>query len=168
MDVKLLRIDSRLLHGQVATDWAKNANVERILIVCDQAASDSIRKTLLIQAAPPGLKVHVLTLAKMIRLSRDERFSKLKVLILVENPIDAMRLVSGGVGVSSINLGSLSFDATRKMITETIAVNEQDIVALTWLKKRGIELDYRKVSSDPKRDLWKVLCDKGLVNEEQS
>ncbi len=51
------------------------------------------------------------------------------------------------------------------MITETIAVNEQDVLALAWIRRRGIELDYRKVSSDPKRDLWKLLCDKGLVKD---
>lgn len=66
MDVKLLRIDSRLLHGQVATDWAKNTAIERILVVCDQAAGDNIRKTLLMQAAPPGIKVHVLTVSKTV------------------------------------------------------------------------------------------------------
>ena len=38
-------------------------------------------------------------------------------------------------------------------------------LALAWIRRRGIELDYRKVSSDPKRDLWKVLCDKGLVKD---
>ena len=42
MDVKLLRIDSRLLHGQVATDWAKNTAIERILVVCDQADRKSV------------------------------------------------------------------------------------------------------------------------------
>ena len=59
MDVKLLRIDSRLLHGQVVTDWAKNTAIERILVVCDQAAGDNIRKTLLMQAAPPGIILYL-------------------------------------------------------------------------------------------------------------
>ena len=63
----------------------KNTAIERILVVCDQAAGDNIRKTLLMQAAPPGIKVHVLTVSKMLRLCRDERFEHYKVLVLVEN-----------------------------------------------------------------------------------
>lgn len=163
MEVKLLRIDSRLLHGQVATDWVKSTGVSHVLVVCDNAAKDVIRRRLLLQVAPPGVKVHVLTVAKMIRIYQDERFAKLSVLILVEAPIDAVRLLIGGIKVKSVNVGSLSFDQTRKMITETIAVNEQDLKALTWLKKQGIMLDQRKVSNDPKKDLWKTLSDKGFV-----
>ena len=58
-------------------------------------------------------------------------FEHYKVLVLVETPVDAMRLIAGGLNTTSVNLGSLSFDATRKMITETIAVNEQDVFSLS-------------------------------------
>ncbi|MFT8361298.1 MAG: PTS sugar transporter subunit IIB, partial [Liquorilactobacillus satsumensis] len=63
IDVRLLRIDSRLLHGQVATNWAKVTKVDRILVVSDTVACNRIRKTLLVQAAPPGIRVNVLPVA---------------------------------------------------------------------------------------------------------
>lgn len=165
MDIKLLRIDSRLLHGQVATDWAKSLQIDRIIIVCDRITNDNIYKTLLLQAAPPGIKVNVITISKMLRVYRANKLTD-KVLLLVETPLDAMRLVAGGMQLEEINLGSLSFDMKRKLITETIAVSPQDINVLSWLRRRGIKLDHRKVSSDPKKDLWKLLCDKGLVTDE--
>ena len=86
MDVRLLRIDSRLLHGQVTTNWAKVTKVNRILVVSDKVARDRIRRTLLIQASPPGINVNVITVAKMIGIYHDIRFSLLKVMILVEEP----------------------------------------------------------------------------------
>ncbi|MET1247252.1 PTS sugar transporter subunit IIB [Sporolactobacillus sp. STCC-11] len=163
MDVRLLRIDSRLLHGQVTTNWAKAIKVNRILIVSDRVASDVTRKTLLTQAAPPGIRTHIITVDKMIRLYHDLRFNVLKPMILVEDPVDARRVVQGGIKVDSINIGAISFDTTRIMVTDAIAVNVADVEAFKWLHGQGIKLDVRKVSNDSSKNLWKSLSEKGLV-----
>ena len=164
-DVRLLRIDSRLLHGQVATSWAKITKADRILVVSDRVAHDNLRKTLIMQAAPPGVKAHVLTISKMLRIYYDSRFDFIKAMIFVENPVDAMRLISGGLKVSSVNIGSISFDNSRQMVTDTIALSKEDISVITWMHHRNITIDYRKVASDPYRDFWKCLCEKKLVQE---
>lgn len=164
MDVRLLRIDSRLLHGQVATNWAKVLKVDRILVVSDQVARDNIRKTLIRQASPPGVKVHVIPLMKMLRIYFDPRFNSFKALILVEDPQNAKILVENGVRVNLVNIGAVSFNSSRKMVTDTIAVGKDDIDAFTWLHEQGIKLDVRKVSGDTSKDLWKVLTEKGLVD----
>ena len=63
MDIRLARIDDRLIH-KVATVWAKLTNINRILVVSDSVAHDNLRKALLVQAAPPGVKVNVITVQK--------------------------------------------------------------------------------------------------------
>ncbi|KRL38220.1 PTS system mannose/fructose/N-acetylgalactosamine-transporter subunit IIB [Liquorilactobacillus uvarum] len=165
MDVRLLRIDSRLLHGQVATNWAKAISVNRILVVSDRVAQDVMRKTLIMQAAPPGIKANVITVEKMIRIYNDLRFISIKPMILVEDPVDAKRLVEGGIKITSINIGAISFDSSRVMVTDTIAVGPEDVKALKWLHARGIRLDVRKVANDSSKNLWKSLLDKGLVKD---
>ena len=55
MKINLVRIDDRLIHGQVATVWSKEANAQRIIICSDEVAKDQIRKTLLLQVGPPGV-----------------------------------------------------------------------------------------------------------------
>ena len=163
MDVRLLRIDSRLLHGQVTTNWAKVTKVNRILVVSDKVARDRIRRTLLIQASPPGINVNVITVAKMIGIYHDIRFSLLKVMILVEEPLDAKRLIAGGVAVDIVNIGAISFDKTKVMVSDAIAVNDVDVAAFSWIHKKGIKLDVRKVSGDSSKDLWHALSEKKLV-----
>ncbi|MFT8870688.1 MAG: PTS sugar transporter subunit IIB [Sporolactobacillus sp.] len=163
MDVRLLRIDSRLLHGQVTTSWAKAVKVNRILIVSDRVAGDKTRKTLIQLAAPAGIRSDVLTVEKMIRIYHDPRFDAFKPMILVENPIDAKHLVESGITVDSINIGAISFDTTRVMVTDAIAVNAADVEAFRWFYERGIKLDVRKVSSDSSKNLWKSLAEKKLV-----
>ena len=64
MKINLVRIDDRLIHGQVATVWSKEANAQRIIICSDEVAKDQIRKTLLLQVGPPGVKVSVVEVAK--------------------------------------------------------------------------------------------------------
>ena len=55
MDIRLARIDDRLIHGQVATVWSKLTGIERIIVISDLVAQDKLRKFLLKEAAPPGI-----------------------------------------------------------------------------------------------------------------
>ncbi len=163
MEVRLMRIDSRLLHGQVATNWAKVLKVDRILVVSDRVSQDNIRKTLIKQASPPGVRAHVIPLMKMLRIYFDPRFDHFKALVLVEDPSDARFLVENGINVNKVNIGALSFDSSRKMVTDSISVNSHDISAFRWLHDQGIRLDIRKVSGDSSKDLWKILREKGFI-----
>lgn len=163
LQVQLFRIDSRLLHGQVATNWARVLKIDRIIVASDQVAQDEIRKTLIRQASPPGLKTNIVPIQKLIRINQDKRFDGMKVLLLVETVQDALRLLLGGIVVPQINIGSLSFDNSKQMISETVAVSEQDVQIFQWMHQRGIKLEVRKVSSDSPKDLWKILTDKKMI-----
>ena len=59
MDIRLARVDDRLIHGQVTTVWSKRTNVSRIIVIDELVEKDVLRKALLEQAAPPGIQVHV-------------------------------------------------------------------------------------------------------------
>ena len=89
----LVRVDSRLLHGQVATAWTKSVLPNRIIIVSDAVAKDDLRKRLIEQAAPPGVKANVVPIDKMIEITKDPRFGGTKALLLFENPQDVIRVM---------------------------------------------------------------------------
>ena len=165
LQVQLLRIDSRLLHGQVATNWARVLKIDRITVASDSVAQDAIRKSLIKQASPPGLRTHIVPIQKVIRINQDSRFDGEKVLLLVESPQDALRLILGGIEVLRINIGSLSFDNSKKMISDTVAVSQRDIQVFQLLHQHGIQLEIQKVSSDSPKDLWQILIDKHLITE---
>ena len=160
MDVQLLRIDSRLLHGQVTTSWARALSIDYILVVSDAVAHDKIRKALMLQVKPANVNVKILTLAKMERLLQDSRFDTLKVMILVESPIDALTLIQKGLSIYEINIGSLSFQTGSRMITNTVSVTPEDILAFKALHQKQIALYTQKVATDAKKDFWSVLSDK--------
>jgi len=88
MDVKLLRIDSRLVHGQVANNWAGSLGAEAILAVSDGAANDELRKTLMLQTGGGKVKIHVLGVEKAARVYKNPKYEALKAVIVGETPAD--------------------------------------------------------------------------------
>ncbi len=158
MKIGLARIDDRLIHGQVATRWTKETNVSRIIVVSDEVAADNVRKTLLTQVAPPGVTAHVVDIDKMIRVYNNPKYSQDKVMLLFTNPADVERVVEQGVQIKSVNIGGIAFRQGKKQINNAVSVDEQDIEAFKKLNARGIELEVRKVSSDPKLNMMELIA----------
>lgn len=148
MSIGLARIDDRLIHGQVATRWTKETNVKRIIVVSDEVAADTVRKTLLTQVAPPGVTAHVVDVAKAIRVCDNPKYANDRVMLLFTNPTDVVRLVEGGVAITSVNIGGMAFRQGKTQVNNAVSVDEKDIEAFKKLNERGIELEVRKVSSD--------------------
>lgn len=142
------RIDTRLLHGQVATAWTKTVNPDRIIVVSDGVAHDDLRKTMIEQAAPPGVKAHVIPIKKLIEVTKDPRFGATKAFLLFENPQDLLEAVEGGVDIKKVNIGSMAHSVGKVVITNAVAMGPEDVETLEKLQAHGIEFDVRKVPAD--------------------
>ena len=158
MVIGLARIDDRLIHGQVATRWTKETNVQRIIVVSDEVAADTVRKTLLTQVAPPGVTAHVVDVAKMIRVYNNPKYAGERVMLLFTNPTEVERVVEGGVKITSVNIGGMAFRQGKTQVNNAISVDEKDIEAFKKLNARGIELEARKVSTDQKLKMMDLIA----------
>lgn len=159
MKIKLARIDDRLIHGQVATVWAKEANAERIIIPSDEVANDEIRRTLVKQAAPPGIKVNVVTTEKAIKVYQNPKYEQDTVFYLFTQPQEVVNLVRGGVPIETINIGGMQFKDGRAQITKAISVSKEDVQAFQELISLGVKLDCRVVATDSPKDFVSLLKD---------
>ena len=154
----LARIDSRLLHGQVATAWTKTVQPTRIIVVSDAVAKDDLRKKLIQQAAPPGVKAHVVPINQMIKLAKDnEHFGGQRAMLLFENPEDLLRAVEGGVPLKTVNVGSMAHSAGKVQPNKVLAFSQEDIDTFEKLKKAGLDFDVRKVPNDSKGDMDEII-----------
>jgi PTS system mannose-specific IIB component len=158
MTLGLVRIDDRLIHGQVATRWTKETNVTRIIVVSDEVAADTVRKTLLTQVAPPGVTAHVVDVDKMIRVYNNPKYAGERVMLLFTNPTDVERLVEAGVKITSVNIGGMAFRQGKTQVNNAISIDAKDIEAFNKLNARGIELEARKVSSDQKLKMMDLIA----------
>ncbi|MFA3761349.1 PTS mannose transporter subunit IIAB [Yersinia sp. 2544 StPb PI] len=157
MKIGLVRIDDRLIHGQVATRWTKETNVNRIIVVSDEVAADKMRSTLLKQVAPPGVTAHVVDVEKAIRVYDNPKYAKDRVMLLFTNPTDVVRVVEGGVDIKSVNIGGMAFRQGKTQVNNAVSVDEKDIEAFNKLNARGIELEVRKVSSDSRLKMMDLI-----------
>ena len=157
MEYVLVRIDSRLLHGQVATGWIKSCNPDRILVVSDGVAHDELRKKMIKQAAPAGAKVHVIPLYKFIELAKDDRFGGVKALVLFECVSDVIQVMEAGVKLDTINLGSIAHSEGKVVVTTAVSMDAGDVEGLQRLQALGANIDVRKVPADSPENIEDIL-----------
>lgn len=153
----LARIDSRLLHGQVATAWTKTVKPTRIIVVSDGVAKDELRKNLIEQAAPPGVKANVVPVDKMIQVAKDPRFGNTKAMLLFETPQDALRAIEGGVDVKELNIGSMAHSVGKIAVSKVLSLGRDDVKTFEKLNAKGIQFDVRKVPNDSKENMDDII-----------
>ena len=152
-----VRIDTRLLHGQVATTWTKQINPNRIIVVSDGVAHDELRKTMIEQAAPPGVHANVVPIKKMAEVVKDTRFGDTKAMLLFENPQDLLKAIEAGVDIKEVNIGSMAHSKGKVVVTNAVAMGDDDVKTLEALKAKGVKFEVRKVPSDASEDLDAML-----------
>ena len=155
LKIVLARVDTRLLHGQVATNWAKSTNPDRIIVVSDSVAKDELRKKLIEQAAPPGVKAHTIPLDKLVEVSKDTRFGGTKALLLFENPQDALYVIE-----KELNIGSMAHSVGKVLVNNAISMDQKDVDTYKKLNNLGVKFDVRKVTADRPADLFKLISAK--------
>ena len=157
LKINLARIDTRLLHGQVATAWTPDSKADRIIVASDSVANDELRKELIKQAAPGNVKANVVPIDKLIAVSKDPRFGNTHALILFETPQDALRAIEGGVPIKTLNVGSMAHSTGKTMVNNVLSMDKDDVATYEKLRDLGVEFDVRKVPNDSKKDLFDLI-----------
>lgn len=159
MNISLLRIDDRLIHGQVATSWAKAVKCEAIFAVNDDVANDELRRELLLQIVPPGLKGYVIPVEKAIKVYHNPKYAGKNILWLITKPADALRLIEGGVKIDKINVGGMTYKDGNKMLSDAVTVGKADVEAFHKLLDLGVDLSMQKVATNPRVEITKAKLD---------
>jgi fructoselysine and glucoselysine-specific PTS system IIB component len=157
--ISLLRIDDRLIHGQVAYGWSSALGINVILVVNDEAQQDQMKAMALNLAKPNNVKLYIRGVQESGEIV--EKFAaseKSKVLVLVKNTADALALVksSGGV-LKEVNVGGLRYSEGKRKLTDLVAVDDQDLANLQEIEKLGVDLEFRMLPRDKKKNLKDLL-----------
>ncbi|MEQ0233627.1 mannose/fructose/sorbose PTS transporter subunit IIB [Klebsiella sp. CN_Kp116] len=163
MNITLARIDDRLIHGQVTTVWSKVANAQRIIICNDDVYNDDVRRTLLRQAAPPGMKVNVVNIEKAVAVYHNPQYQDETVFYLFTNPQDVLIMVHQGVKIATLNIGGMAWRPGKKQLTKAVSLDAADINAFQQLDKLGVKLDLRVVASDPSVNILEKIAEQSVT-----
>lgn len=163
MNITLARIDDRLIHGQVTTVWSKVANAQRIIICNDDVYNDDVRRTLLRQAAPPGMKVNVVNIEKAVAVYHNQQYQDETVFYLFTNPQDVLTMVQQGVKIATLNIGGMAWRPGKKQLTKAVSLDAADINAFQQLDTLGVKLDLRVVASDPSVNILDKIAEQSVT-----
>lgn len=146
--ILLTRIDNRLIHGQVATQWTSTIGANLILVANDNVASNQMRQKLMDMAAPQGVATRYFSVQKTIDVIH-KAAARQHIFLIVENPEDALRLVKGGVPIKKLNIGNMHMSEGKRQVATSVAVNDEDVAAFRALQDAGVELSIQRVPSTP-------------------
>ena len=155
--VKLLRIDDRLIHGQVAYGWTQALGVSVILIVNDDVAGNEMRKVAYNVGKPAGCKLYFRDVKEGVESVKKLEASNHKCLVLVDNVKDALTLVKESGCIRTVNLGGQRMADGKRFITTLVAVDDSDIAMLKEIEAAGTEVEVRKLPSETKRRLEELI-----------
>lgn len=155
-NILLTRIDNRLIHGQVATQWNGTLGANLILVANDKVAGDKFRQGLMDMAAPNGVQTRYFSIQKTIDIIH-KAAPRQRIFIIVENPEDVLKLVEGGVPIKKLNIGNMHMAEGKRQVATSVAVNDEDVAAFKKLQELGVELEIRRVPTTPVEDSRKLF-----------
>src|ERR1700743_339947 len=155
--LKLVRIDDRLVHGQVAFTLTPALGADCLVVANDRAAKDEFLRMTMGLAKPAGAQLMHLTVAAAVTYINDVQNRGQALLVLVDCVKDAHALAAGVEELRSINFGGIRVKPGARAGTKAIALTENDILLVRELLQKGIELEVRQVPTDKKQPIDNLI-----------
>jgi D-glucosaminate-specific PTS system IIB component len=148
MALKLVRIDDRLIHGQVVAVWLRTVGADRIVIVDDKTANDDFLRDLMILAAPQGVPVEVHGTADGAQRVAQIAGTSENAFVLMKSPVTALQLRKAGVPIPVLNVGGMGAGPGRRSLYKNISANDEERQAMRDLEAMGTRVELRIVADD--------------------
>ena len=155
-NILLTRIDNRLVHGQVAAQWCGSIGANIILVANDEVEKDTLRQGLMDMAAPCYASMRYWSLEKTINNIHKAADRQL-IFIVCETPEDVLKLVEGGVPIKKVNIGNMHMAECKRQVAVSVAVDDKDVEAFKKLRELGVELEIKRVPSEPSENIEKLF-----------
>ncbi|MGH0554454.1 PTS sugar transporter subunit IIB [Bacillus pretiosus] len=152
-----IRVDDRLIHGQVATRWATGLRVNRIMIIDDKVAVNDDEKSILRMAAPAGVNTSILTFEKGLNNVKNGNYKGQRVLLIVKTPEILAQLMNGGLTLKEVNIGNMSNRPGTTQIKKSISMTENEKVAVQQLLSQGVKVTAQMVPEESNASIEEFL-----------
>ncbi len=157
MEIVNVRIDDRLIHGQVATVWSQVTGATRIMVVDDQVVKDTINKEALKLACPKQCKLSILTVEKAAANLCAGKYQEERVFLVAKSPKTMRRLYDAGFHMDQVNVGNMGGKQNTRMLKKAVSVSEEDIADFLYLSKQGVIITAQMVPADDALDFIKLI-----------
>lgn len=151
--IKLVRVDHRLLHGQVAVSWFNSLGANTILVANDAVANDDFRKSAIRLAKPDKAKLVMKSIDDSIKAIASGATDKYKMLIVVESVADAEKLIKGVPNsIKALNLGGTTAGEDTVNYSKTINLTHEDEDKLVQLQQLDVDIYIQQVPNEDRQE----------------
>lgn len=152
-NILLLRIDNRLVHGQVGVAWSSSLGANLLLVADDGVAQDPLQQQIMSMTAESmGIGIRFFSLQKTIDIIGKASAAQ-KIFIVCRTPQEARFLIEGGVPIKSVNVGNMHFVEGKRSITKKVYVDDQDLANLRTIQAKGVDVFIQDTPSDSKHSI---------------
>lgn len=153
MSIKFIRIDDRLIHGQVVTAWIKNYQAKKILILDDQVAADSFLINVLKMVAPSGIELRIEGTSDLNNLIKEYEDDDKNTVLLMKTPQTAQKLFASSVQLRALNVGGMGASKARKNLYKNVSASDEELSVLKAMENDGIRVYFQATPNDKQVDL---------------
>jgi mannose/fructose/N-acetylgalactosamine-specific phosphotransferase system component IIB len=149
--ITLVRVDNRLIHGQVVEAWLPRLKVSRVVVADDEAASSPLVRAAMALAVQSAIEVQIQPLAQVdfAAVSQDA----VKTLVLLRDVAAAPFALEHGLKLKTLNLGNVHFATGRRAVTPSVFLDEKEMQALQWLAAQGVQVEAQAVPAEKPMEL---------------
>lgn len=148
-EIKLVRIDFRLMHGQVVTNWIKQVSADSILIVDDKLAADKFLAQVFLMAAPPGIKVAIRSIEKAVKGFQNDVYKDKKLLVLFKSVENMKKAFDLGFPLKNLQIGGLGSGTNKVMISNELSLSSIEADQLMEMQEKGVNITLQVTPKDP-------------------
>jgi PTS system mannose-specific IIB component len=153
MSIELVRIDNRLIHGQVVEAWVPYLKADRIIVVDDDTAGDPLKRSILELATPADIRLDIVSIKEMAQLYAENAFEKSHVMVLFAGPCQAYNAFKAGFSFQTLNVGNVHFAQGKTRMSSSVCVDQEEMTVLRELARNGVVIELRTVPREPGRAL---------------
>lgn len=155
--INLIRIDSRLIHGQVITKWLKKSRANRIIIIDDNLSQDPFMGEVYSMAAPKGISVEIFDTDKAVDEWKKDELGEGRILVLFKDVANCYKAFKNGFPIKELQIGGLASGAGKVTVFRAVSFDKQDVEQLTEMGKDGVNILLHIIPEEPKMEFAKAV-----------
>lgn len=157
MNVVLVRVDDRFIHGQILESWIPYLKAQGVIVANDGLAGDQIQKTIMSMAIPERIKLKIVCLKDAVHLQDDRELNEKRCLVIVSTITDAYRLFSCGFTFTRLNIGNNKASGPSKQLSYSVWVDRKDLDFVKALMDKGVEVTLQSVPRERLIDMKSII-----------
>lgn len=164
MPFVLVRVDDRMIHGQVVVGWGNAIHPDRIILCHDEISASQWEKDLY-ESSFSGYDcvIRVLSTSELLDYCKTELFTKERTILITETPKDVLLIYESGIHFDKLNIGGLHFKESKKELNNYIYVDSEDVKCITKLKEYGVFINGQDVPNAKKVNIEELIKKKAIA-----